>query len=92
MYSLETRHQVINEQLRLSKVTRCYSKGSFLEMNSLKPQFLVQSLQSFKVFVEGIQVVSEFDLTFSNFLTGIYCFLHGYRQEAIVMRAASINS
>lgn len=70
-YSLETRDQIINEQLRLSKVTRRYNKGSFIEMKSLKPKFLAQSPQSFKVFVEGIQVVNEFDLTFTNFLTGI---------------------
>lgn len=44
-------------------------------MDSLKLKFSIQSLQSFKVFVEGIQVVNEFDLTFTNFLTGIYCFL-----------------
>ena len=61
-------------------MTRRYNKGSFIEMKSLKPKFLAQSPQTFKVFVEGIQVVNEFDLLLIFWLEFSISFNHEYRQ------------
>lgn len=47
-------------------MTRQYSNRRFSEMKTLKLKFLSWSPQTLKVSMEGIQVVNELGLTFTN--------------------------